>query len=275
MGSPADFYQTAPCIAAQGGFSGYYSYDIEQDLAQGVEQTKRCFETYGLTPVGFRIPVELDATCAAFQRAFTELPHLLETARAVGYQTALTWIAPGSNHATPIDYHTMLVSRLQRLAGLLATYQMQLVVELAAPYTLAQQYRFPIPVKFGYLLDLVRQAGMKNLGVVLDAFHFFCAGHTAAEFNLLRAQEPIAMVHLSDGAPHRLPSEQVDLDRRLPGATGMIDCGALMERLAALGYDGPVIPEAYDPAMEGRPFSESLRHADDALHRIWPRRRVS
>lgn len=271
LGCRESFYQTAPLIAAQGGFSGYYSYDIRSDTAQGVAETRQCFAEYGLEPAGFRLPVQIDAVPACFEEAFATLPRTVELASQSGYRSALTWIMPGSDEIPPPDHHAVLLGRLQRLGALLAEYEMTLCAELVAPYTLQQQYRYPIPATLDYLLELIGQTGMENIAAVLDVFHFYCAGHTETDYSLLRERSQIGTVHLSDGVAGRTPSEQLDQERRLPGETGVIRCDALFERLCELGYDGPVIPEPIDPALTGRPFSETLRHTAEALDRVWPR----
>ena len=270
LGCGGDFYQTAPLIAAQGGFSGYYSYDIQPDIARGAAETRRMFEAFRLKPTGFRLPVRLDASAALFEKAYAALPEIVRVAREAGYPAALTWIMPGSDTAPPLDYRMRLASRLERLAGLLAEYEMRLAVELVAPYTLQQQYRFPIPATLGYLLSLIKQTGMENVGAVLDVFHFYCAGHTGKDYQLLENGAQVVMVHVSDGVAGRQPCQQLDQDRRLPGESGVIDCGPLMARLVELGYTGSVVPEPIDDALRARPFSETLRRASEALDRIWP-----
>lgn len=272
LGCKNDFYQTAPLIAAQGGFAGYYSYDIGPDTARGAAETRRCFTEFHLTPTGFRLPIRLNACAALFEKAYAALPGVIRLAYEAGYPAALTWIMPGSDTVPPFDHRAVLVSRLTRLARLLAEYDMRLAVELVAPYTLQQQYRYPIPATLGYLLSLLRQTGMENVGAVLDVFHFYCAGHQAEDYRLIENGAQVVMVHVSDGVPGRQPNEQLDQERRLPGETGVIDCGPLFTRLRALGYGGSVVPEPIDPALNGRPFSETLRHAAEALDRVWPAR---
>lgn len=270
LGCQDSIYQTAPLIAAQGGFEGYYSYGIEEDTAYGAEETRRCFAENYLRPTGFRLPVEMNAPPEKFEAAFTKLPGIVALAAEIGYSSALIWIMPGANEMAPHEYHAVLISRLRRLGALLALHRMQLAVELVAPYALQRQYRFPIPATLWHLLDCIEQAELPNIGVVLDLFHFYCAGHTEADYGLLKRREQIIAVHVSDGVPRRLPSEQMDLDRRLPGETGVIDCGPLFRRLCELGYEGPVVPEPCNPSLQGRPFTETLRHAAEALNRVWP-----
>lgn len=268
LGSNESIYQTAPQIAAQSSFHGYYSYNLLEDCARGVSETRSLFEETGLIPTGFRIPIELGASSAEFQRSFAELRDLIASAHAIGYTMGLTWIMPGSNEILPVDFQPILAGRLQRIGRLLEEFEIQLAVELVAPYAIQQQYRYPIPVTMDYLLHLIAQTEQKNIGVVLDNFHFYCAGHTIRDYALLKDPYQIKMVHLSDGVPHRTPQEQQDLDRRLPGETGVIDCNALLQHLQQIQYCGPVIPEPLDTALACRPFSEMLQRAAASLDRI-------
>ena len=64
-------------------------------------------------------------------------------------------------------------------------------------------------------------------------------------------------VHINDGVAGRSADQQMDLERELPLATGIIDAATFSRSLKALHYDGPVTVE---------PFNEELNalSADDA-----------
>jgi sugar phosphate isomerase/epimerase len=68
--------------------------------------------------------------------------------------------------------------------------------------------------------------------------------------------DDIVTVHVND-APTGLTLETyMDLDRRLPMETGVMDLPGFMQKLQALGYDGPVTPE---------PFSQRINAIEDPL----------
>ena len=70
------------------------------------------------------------------------------------------------------------------------------------------------------------------------------------------SEENVVAVHVND-APEGLTLETyMDRDRRLPTETGVIDLAGFMQRLDAMGYDGPVTCE---------PFSARTNVIEDPL----------
>jgi sugar phosphate isomerase/epimerase len=104
--------------------------------------------------------------------------------------------------------------------------------------------------------DLLAEINAGNVGFVLDSWHWWHAGDSAADILTLQGREVIA-VDLND-APTGTPKDQLrDDHRELPCATGVIDVGAFLSALNQIGYDGPVRAE---------PFNEQVNHLsqDDA-----------
>ncbi len=93
---------------------------------------------------------------------------------------------------------------------------------------------------------MVAQCGSPHAGICLDAFHFHNGPSKLADLEGLPA-ELIAWVQLCDvsGVPRELAG---DADRILPG-DGDIPLGAILDRLAAIGYDGHVALEVLNPQL--------------------------
>lgn len=265
-----NFYEAAPIIARQGYFVGYYAFELHADVAAGVERTCACLRNTGLFPTGFRVPVDISEPELDFEAALLALRTDIETAVACGYRKALTWVMPGSNTLPETAYRAMLVRRLQELCALLARYGVTLGVELVAPYTLQQSYRYPAPCRMEDLFSLLAAADCVNLGIILDSFHFYCAGHGADEYTLITRANQVVMAHISDGVLGRGPKQQLDLERRLPGETGVIDCRPMLRHLVSLGYRGAVIAEPLDQRLASLPFEKSLDYTAQAVSRVWP-----
>lgn len=271
LGTEDSFYQTAPVIAAQGVFEGYYSFHIAPDVAGGVAQTRQLFAQYHLCPVGFRVPLDIGLEAAEFAQQVAAFAPCAQTAAAIGYRQALTWVMPGSNTQQPADYLQAVARNLRCLCAMLWRHGIMLGVELVAPQTLRAGYRYPSPCRTEDLLRLIELAGCDGLGVILDAFHFYCAGHDVADYALFQSREQIVMAHISDGVSGRTAAQQLDLDRRLPGMTGEIATEPFFACLKRVGYTGAVIPEPLDPALAALSFDQALARAADAMQRIWPR----
>ena len=270
LGAKEDFYQAAPLIAQQGYFQGYYSFEPEVDTAQGACRTAALFQEYGLQPVGFRVPIDISRPEIDFPAALEQFAPTLYTAAACGYRGALTWIMPGCNTMPVQQYQDMLVERLAGLCEMLAVYGIPLGIEMVAPRTLQQQYRYPAPCRTEDLLMLIERVGHSGLGMILDSFHFYCAGHTPEEYAQIVRPEQVIMAQISDGVAGRSAEEQQDLDRRLPGENGTAACKEMLLYLQSIGYQGAVIPEPLDQRLAQLSFDAVLERAARAVQSVWP-----
>ena len=140
----------------------------------------------------------------------------------------------------------------------------------AAPHTLQQQYRYPAPCRTEDLIALIKRVGYDKLGMILDSFHFYCAGHTPEEYAKLVRVEQVVMAHVSDGVAGRSAEEQQDLDRRLPGENGTAACNIMLDWLQEKGYQGAVIPEPLDRRLSDLPLDVALERTASALQSVWP-----
>lgn len=270
LGAKEDFYQAAPLIAQQGYFQGYYSFEPEADTAQGACKTAALFQECGLQPVGFRVPIDISRPEIDFPAALEQFAPTLYTAAACGYRGALTWIMPGCNTMPVQQYQDMLVERLAGLCEMLAAYGIPLGIEMVAPRTLQQRYRYPAPCRTEDLLTLIKRVGNSRLGIILDSFHFYCAGHTPEEYAQIVRPEQVIMAHISDGVAGRSAEEQQDLDRRLPGENGTAACKEMLLYLQSIGYQGAVIPEPLDQRLAQLSFDAVLERAARAVQSVWP-----
>lgn len=270
LGTKASVYETAPTIAAQGYFQGYYSMNIKADTARGGAETRRTFAENGLTPVGFCMEPKLDEVDEVFERDIVAMEWTIAAAAEAGFPCAMAWIMPGSDHHEPDEYHRIVIHRMRRMCDLLAKHGLSLCMEMVAPKPLQQSFRYPIACTTADLLPLLRAVERPNLGVVLDMFHAHCTGQAEAEYAQLTGDVPVLMAHACDGVAGRAPWEQLDQDRRLPGETGVIPCQPFFACLRRLQYEAAVVLEPIDERFAAQGFPEVLRQAAEALSRVWP-----
>jgi sugar phosphate isomerase/epimerase len=95
-------------------------------------------------------------------------------------------------------------------------------------------------------LALVAQCGEPNVGVCFDIFHYY-TGPSKFEDLALLTKENLAHVQVCDlaGTPRELAT---DSDRVLPG-DGDFQLGPILDRFRALGYDGYVSLELFNPTL--------------------------
>jgi 2-keto-myo-inositol isomerase len=95
-------------------------------------------------------------------------------------------------------------------------------------------------------LALIAQCGEANVGVNLDVFHYY-TGPSKFEDLAFLSPDHLAFVQLSDvlGVPRELAT---DADRILPGE-GDFQLPSIMQQLRAIGYDGWVSLELFNPTL--------------------------
>ena len=112
------------------------------------------------------------------------------------------------------------------------------------------------------MLRLCDALDSPNVGLLLDSFHWHCAGETVADLEGLTDKQVVA-VHVNDAPP--VPrGAQVVGERALPGATGVIDIAGFIGALERIGYDGPVTCEP----MAGAIAALSAGDDDAVLARV-------
>ena len=79
---------------------------------------------------------------------------------------------------------------------------------------------------------LIAEPGADNIGLILDTYHWYTAGETVEDLAGLAATD-IVSVDINDARADRARDEQMDLDRRLPYATGVIDLDGFMGAVRA------------------------------------------
>jgi threonine dehydrogenase-like Zn-dependent dehydrogenase/sugar phosphate isomerase/epimerase len=174
------------------------------------------------------------------------------------------YIVPGSDSLDYGENFSWHVNRLSRLAALVGEFGATLSLEYVAPKTSREKFRYPFIWNLQQTLDLCEATG-QNVGAVLDSWHWHASLGTIQEICNLPG-ERIGIVHIND-APAGIPIEQLmDLERRLPTATNVIDIGAFLEAVRATGYNGPIIPEPFDATLHNLDAAEVLECTADSIN---------
>ena len=98
-----------------------------------------------------------------------------------------------------------------------------------------------------------------NIGVTLDAWHWYHSGGTVADIQATNASR-IVHVHVSDA--REMPPEAVEDNMRLLPGEGIIDLVGFFTALQKIGYQGGIAPETIGPRIpDSMPADESARLA--------------
>jgi len=79
----------------------------------------------------------------------------------------------------------------------------------------------------------------------------------------------VVSVDLNDAPAGRKVDEQIDGQRDLPAATGVIDVRAFLGALNQIGYDGPVRAEPFKKEMRQLPPEEAVETTARALKKAF------
>lgn len=274
LGHVIPFDQTC-ALARQHGFAG-----VDLDLGflsklaeEGSLQSARdWFAATGLRPGGIGLSVKWRETDgdAEFEASLARFADEVELAAALGCTRCVTWVLPGSNTRDFYQHWEIGLTRLRRVAALLHTRGMRLGLEFIGPLTLRTRFKYD----FVHTMDGMRAfaaavgADTHNVGLLLDCFHWYTSHASLRDLEYLHPDE-IVYVHVNDATAGRSADEQIDSERQMVGASGVIDIRGFMTALHKIGYDGPVTVEPFNADIRALPVAEAVRVTSEALDRVW------
>lgn len=196
------------------------------------------------------LPVDFRKDESKFASDLAELPQLAEALRRAGVVRMGTWIMPCHDELTYVANFKQHAQRLRECAKILKDNGLRLGLEYVGTSTLRNSKRFPFLHTMRETAELHSAIGVDNMGFVLDSWHWYTAGETADDIRSLDANQ-IVGCDLNDAPKGLEVDQQIDGQRELPVATGVIDVKSFLQALVDVGYDGPVRAEPFN-----RPLNE-------------------
>ena len=199
------------------------------------------------------LPVQFRQDEDTFKEGLSKLADAAKALQRAGASRMNTWIMPTHpdlSYAANMKQHA---SRLGECGKILADYGVSLGLEYVGPKTLMARDRYPFIHTLGECMDLITATGQDNVGIQLDAFHWYCGEDTEEDLLSLDPNR-IVTVDLNDARSDLSRDEQIDGTRELVGTTGVVEISTFLNALVEIGYAGPVRSE---------PFNQPLRDMDD------------
>ena len=214
------------------------------------------------------LPVEFRRDQQRFQQDLAALGKQAGILKQLGVARVATWLPPGHNTLTYLQNFEQHKNRLREVAKMLSDNDIRLGLEFVGPRTSRARYRYPFICTQLDMMELVNAIGTKNVGLLLDSWHWYTSQGTVEE--LLRlSNSDVIHVHVND-APSGIPVEQqIDNRRSLPVTTGVIDLKGFINTLVKIGYDGPVECEPFDQELNQMEDDAALQKTVDALNNLW------
>jgi 2-keto-myo-inositol isomerase len=111
-------------------------------------------------------------------------------------------------------------------------------------------------------LELTRACGHPGAQLLMDVFHTFKGGGTAADFLLPKGGE-IGLIHINDVPDGDIPAMN-DSHRVLPGE-GILPLSKIVDNLKSVGFDGALSVEIFNEAVWALPPEEIAARAKASL----------
>jgi sugar phosphate isomerase/epimerase len=236
------------------GFEGL-DFNVGEIANMGADVARQKFDAAGVVPAVFGVPVDWRGEEGKWRESLKELPRLAKAAADLGCRRCATWIMPADNDR-PFDENLRFhVERFRPIAETLGEHGIWIGLEFVGPKTLRDRFTHPFIHTAEGMLDMASQIG-PNVGLLLDCFHWYTSHGTLDGLRKLRPEQ-VVYVHINDAVEGRTEDEQIDGDRRLPAATGVIDIAGFLKTLDEIGFDGPVACEPFYP-----PLNELATDAD-------------
>ena len=243
-----------------GEFAGKSAAEILEWLQTMKEKGVR-YGTAGL-------PVEFRRDQQQFQQDLASLPRQASILKQLSVKRMATWIPPGHNKLTYLQNFEQHKRRLYEVAKVLGDSDIRLGLEFVGPRTSRARYRYPFICTQLDMMELVNAISTKNVGLLLDSWHWYTSQGTVEEL-LQLSNNDVIHVHVNDAPSGIAVEQQIDNRRKLPVTTGVIDLKGFINALVKIGYDGPVECEPFDQELREMEDDTALQRTIESLNRLW------
>ena len=210
------------------------------------------------------LPVDFSQTDSVFNNGIKVLKDYCKVMRKIDSVGFCRWIMPTSNNLTYLKNFKIHKERLKECAKIIGDNDMKLGLEFVGPKTLMARDQFSFIRTINELRELISEIDERNVGYQLDTFHLYCANHSIEDLRFLN-KDDIIMCQLNDAVNGRSRDEQIDLERDLPGKTGLIDTAPFLNFLQEVGYDRTVSAEPFNKDLNKMNNDEAAKTTYDSI----------
>jgi len=254
-------------LAHDNGYKGVY-VDVADVMRIGVDRVSSAFKEKGLVAAAWWLPLDLHGDQSSYERSLVKLREYAEASKQIGCYRTSTYILSFSDTLSWESNRDFHVKRLKPAAKMLAEKGCLLGLEFLGPKTIRNGHRYDFICTLGEMVKLCQDIGTGNVGLLLDAWHWYTSHGKVDEIEALQ-DDDVVDVHVND-APKGIPiDEQIDNVRAMPGETGVIDIVGFLRALDKIGYKGPVMAEPFNKGLEKLTDAEAARVTAESLKKIW------
>jgi sugar phosphate isomerase/epimerase len=236
----------------------------DSDLSAMVDDLKQKNLVWGAAGIPFRYRID----DGPFAEAMKTWPDIAKALHKAGATRVSTWITPSDDKLTYLQNFKRTVSRFREIAKPLKDNGLRLGLEYVGPKLGWTK------LKHGFIhtmvedKELIAEIAMDNVGMVIDSWHWYCAGETLDDILTLKGEDIIA-VDLNDAPANIKREDQVDSRRELPATTGVIDVAGFLNALNKIGFDGPVRAEPFSASLKAMSPDLAVAATAEAMKRAF------
>jgi sugar phosphate isomerase/epimerase len=250
---------------------GYLTKLVEETSAEDV---KKLFADKGLKMGAWGLPMNWRAVGDDYNKGLENLRKFAKTAQALGCTRLATWILPFSDELPLKENFDFHVKQFKPIGDVLAEFGCSLGLEFIGPKTMRVGKKYEFVYTIGGMLELCDAIGTGNMGLLLDAWHWYTSHGTLDDLKKLKPEQ-VVHIHIND-APAGIPiDEQVDNVRCLPGETGVIDLVGFLKCLDAIKCEAPVTPEPFSKKLSTMTATEAAKTTSDLFIGVWKKAGLS
>lgn len=257
--------QTDVAASVHAGFKALELWAAKVDRFledHSIEDLKALLQDNNVAPMTFNSIEFIAFRGDEFDQIKARCRQLSEIGQAIGCPSIAVIPSPTPAWDTPwetiVEEH---VTALQALSDIAAEYGMKLAFEFIG------YGGFSVRTPRG-AMEIIQKAGRDNIGMVVDACHFYIGGGLLGEIEQLDPKY-IYTFHLDD-TEDTSKEEYTDARRLLPGL-GVIPLAEICQRLKGISYDGPCSIELFRPEYwEWDPKEVAIKAREAALKVLSP-----
>ena len=213
------------------------------------------------------LPIDFRTTESKFKEGYDFLVENINSIVSLNVSSLVTWIMPTHKTLTYMRNFEQHRTRLNKVATVLEDSGLKLGLEYVGPKTLMARDKYPFLHSIHGLKELIKSIEKKNVGYLLDSYHTYCAEDKNEDFDFLKAEDIIS-VQLNDGVLGRTIATQMDLERELPGDTGIIDLENFLNLIRNKGYNGAVSVEPFNKELNKMEVKAKLKRVRASLSKF-------
>ncbi|MDQ0199376.1 2-keto-myo-inositol isomerase [Neobacillus ginsengisoli] len=217
------------------------------------------FQTHHIKPLAFNALVFFNNRDeAGYKEIISEFKQMMETGSKLGVKYVVAVPLVTKEKILKQDIKNSCVEVLKELSDIAKPYGIKIAVEFVGHPECTVN-------TFGQAYDIVETVNRKNVGLVLDCFHFHAMGSKIEDLKKADGSK-IFILHIDDTEDFPI-GFLTDEDRVWPGI-GAIDLNGILSALKEIGFSDVVSVELFRPEYYKLDAEEAIKTAKETTIKV-------